>query len=361
MSTATYDFAIAGGGPAGCAAALRAARAGARVLLLERGRYPRQKVCGEFLSAQGASLLQDLDSSLATRLLEAVPRISRARLFVDGKTVEMPIEPAAASVTRLALDVAMWRACAEVGVDCRKQTAVERVSGDGPFQIASSAGTFASRSFLVAAGRWSNLRGHTPDSSQRWIALKAHFHEPSPPASVDLYFFDAGYCGVQAVGAETVNACAMVRAEAARTLPEVFRLHAELKRRSRTWQPVSEAVSTSPLVFTAPSPIDGCTLYAGDAAGFIDPFLGDGMSLALRSGVLAADCLVDFWSSRINLAQAAGKYGRRYRRELLPLFRNASLLRRSLSLPPALRKPLVSLLNAGPLARWVVERTRPAL
>ncbi len=361
MSTITYDFAIAGGGPAGCAAALRAAQLGRRVLLLERGRYPRQKVCGEFLSASGVALLQGLDSGLARSLIQNAPYIVQAKLFLDGKTIAMPIEPAAASVTRHALDFAMWQTCAVAGVDCRQQTAVEAISGAGPFQITTSAGGFAARAVLIAAGRWSNLSGRRPDASSRWIGLKAHFREISPPTSVDLYFFEDGYCGVQAVGADTVNVCAMARADAARSLRAVVQLHPELERRGRQWQPASETVSTSPLVFSVPRPVDEYTLYAGDAAGFIDPFLGDGMSLALRGGMLAADCLAEFWSGGIGLPEALGEYASRYRRELLPLFRNASLLRRSLSLPAILRKPLVSLLRSGPLARWMVEQTRPEL
>ena len=48
----TYDLIIVGGGPAGCAAAITAARLGAKVLLIERGHFPRHKVCGEFVSAE---------------------------------------------------------------------------------------------------------------------------------------------------------------------------------------------------------------------------------------------------------------------------------------------------------------------
>jgi len=55
-----YDLIVIGGGPAGSAAAIAAARAGAQVLLLERGRYPRHKVCGEFVSAESLDLLSTL-------------------------------------------------------------------------------------------------------------------------------------------------------------------------------------------------------------------------------------------------------------------------------------------------------------
>jgi flavin-dependent dehydrogenase len=55
-----YDLIVVGGGPAGCATAISAARSGASVLLLERGRFPRHKVCGEFVSAESLELLNDL-------------------------------------------------------------------------------------------------------------------------------------------------------------------------------------------------------------------------------------------------------------------------------------------------------------
>ena len=94
---------------------------------------------------------------------------------------------------------------------------------------------------------------------ERWIGLKAHFAEPFPNPSVDLYFFDGGYCGVQPVevndahsGNGRVNACAMVRADVASTLPDVFARHDSLRERSLRWQPLSDPVSTSPLIFRKP-------------------------------------------------------------------------------------------------------------
>ena len=72
-----FDVVVAGGGPAGVAAGITGARAGARVLLLERGRYPRQKVCGEFISAESLELLCSLlrDVPVAADRQAHAPRI----------------------------------------------------------------------------------------------------------------------------------------------------------------------------------------------------------------------------------------------------------------------------------------------
>src|ERR1700758_4817239 len=96
----SYDLAVIGGGPAGASAAIAAARAGARVLLLERGRLPRQRVCGEFVSAESLDLLTGLLNHANSGLLFSVPRIAQARLFFDGRTVTAPVDPPAASIAR---------------------------------------------------------------------------------------------------------------------------------------------------------------------------------------------------------------------------------------------------------------------
>ena len=142
---------------------------------------------------------------------------------------------------------------------------------------------------IVAAGRWSRFRPaiSIPDGP-KWVGLKAHFREPQAARSTDLYFFDRGYCGVQPVADDIVNACAMVRSDRAKTLDEVLALHPALAERSRNWQPVTQPVSTAPLIYRAPEPVRGNLIFVGDAAAFIDPFVGDGISIALRTGRLAA-------------------------------------------------------------------------
>ncbi len=363
-----YDLAVIGGGPAGTSAAISAARAGARALLLERGRLPRQRVCGEFVSAESLDLLAGLLGREAAELENGAVRIPEARLFVEDRMISTPVAPAAASIARFDLDLGLWQVAKDSGVDARLQTSVQNVAGDGPFRITTSSGEFIAQSVVCAAGRWSNLsrrsiptNGHAPE---KWLGVKAHFAETSPNASVDLYFFEGGYCGVQPVQLSgsrdgRVNACAMVRAEVARTLPEVFALNPQLAQRAQHWQPLMEPVTTSPLIFHQPQPVENGTLLAGDAAGFVDPFVGDGISLALRSGAMAAECLIPFFHGAISLHAACGRYMRTYERELAPVFRNSSRIRRLFKLPRPVRRPIVQVLARVPrITRYLVSATR---
>jgi flavin-dependent dehydrogenase len=329
-----YQLAVIGGGPAGSAAAITAAHAGLRVLQLERGAIPRQRVCGEFVSAESFRTLVGLLGDHA--LLRSAPRISRTRLFVDAETITAPLSPAAASITRFELDTALWSAACLAGVDSRQKIHVEATEGGPPFRIRTNHATYEAGAVINAAGRWSNLdRQPAFDPRNKQLGIKAHFHESAPPPSVDLYFFDGGYCGVQPVAGNVVNVCAVVKASVATSLPEVFAMHPELWLRSRSWEEMFSPVSTSPLVFRRPQPIAKGILQAGDAAGFIDPFVGDGISLALRSGVMAAEALIE---NRDDLSAALAVYERRYAAELLLPFKAASQIRKLFRMPRPLRK-----------------------
>ena len=364
-----YDLIVVGGGPGGTAAAITAARTGARVLLLERGRLPRQRVCGEFVSGESLELLGAQLGNRADTLLRSAVRISEGRLFVDGHTITTPVDPAGASISRFDLDAELWRAAGEAGVHAHLQTSVESVAGAGPFRVRTATDEFEARAVINASGRWSNLDGKRPTRKGKadpsWLGVKAHFAEHESRASVDLYFFEGGYCGVQPVGAgenggpRQINACAMIRSDVAHSLAEVFARHPQLAERSRRWEPAMEAISTSPLIFQRPQPADGRMLRVGDAAGFVDPFAGDGISLALRSGVAGGECLIPFFRQEISLGTAVERYRRVYERRLLPVFQSSSRIRRLLRLPRPVRRTILHFLAGAPaVTRYLVTATR---
>jgi len=363
-----YDLIVIGGGPGGASAAIHAAQSGACVLLLERGRFPRQKVCGEFVSAESLGVLARLLDSGSRQLLDEAISISEARVFLDGRVLGAKVDPPAASIARFDLDAALWRSAQDAGVDARQAVTAQTIAGKGPFQLTTSAGVFEAGALINASGRWSNLSTPLGNGAgrEKWLGLKAHFAEPAPRASVDLYFIDGGYCGVQPVSLRNegsrrgrLNACAMVRADVASTLPEVFSLHAALRERSAHWQQLSDPVSTSPLIFQRPQPVKDSVLMVGDAAGFVDPFVGDGISLALRSGRLAAQSLAPYFAGGASLDQAVSEYCKAYEGSLLPVFRNSSWIRQALRLPRLIRRPVLSVLQKSPaLTRQLVHSTR---
>lgn len=366
-----YDLIVIGGGPAGTSAAITASKSGARVLLIEKSRFPRHKVCGEFVSAESLDLLSNLLCKDFAALLRDAIRIPESRIFLDGKILQTRINPPAASIARFYLDEALWDSAQKCGVEVLEQTTVRKINGQGPFSI-ETLQTYEARAVINATGRWSNLSTSSitaangnGQASAKWLGVKAHFAEINPSLSVDLYFFPGGYCGVQPVSADSgngrinVNACAMVRADVATTLAEVFEQNLELRERSRQWQPVSDPVSTSPLIFRQPEPVKENIFRAGDAAAFVDPFIGDGISLALRSGALAAQCLQPFFAGASTLTEAADNYAHGYERKLASVYRASSQLRRLLNLPSAVRKPLISVLGKSPrLRNYLVTKTR---
>jgi flavin-dependent dehydrogenase len=362
-----FDLVVVGGGPGGCAAAITAVRSGARVLLLERGRFPRHKVCGEFVSAESLGLLRDLLPAYS-ELLEGAPRIPEARVFIDNSVVTAEVHPPAASITRFDLDSALSNSCVSSGVEVRHNCTVQSIGGNRPFVVSVSGKIVEAAAVINATGRWSNLTSpgiRALAIGERWLGLKGHFREVHAPMSVDLYFFDGGYCGVQPVSAASngsgmrVNACAMVRSDAATTLKDVMSRHPALLERSRNWESLMEPVSTSPLVFHDPEPTQGCMLQVGDAATFVDPFIGDGISLALRSGKMAAECLQPIFQNQCSLEQAAASYSQLYQQRLARVFHASSRLRQLLRWPRVVRKPVLLFLQRTPaLTRHIVKMTR---
>jgi flavin-dependent dehydrogenase len=374
-----FDLIVTGGGPAGTSAAIAAARRGVRVLLLERGRFPRHKVCGEFISPESLELLRSLlTTSAAQRVLADAPLIRRARVFIGKQKLEAAISPPAASIARYALDELLWKAAQESGAICREQVEVGAVHrGDG-FTVETGAGSFTARAIINASGRWSKLQSSLTSKAAligaksgkpRWLGIKAHYRERSAEAKVkrdaastDLYIFPGGYCGVQPVlgddGAQRLNVCAMCRADVATTLEQVTQMHPELAQRARDCTPAMEPVTTSPLIFREPKPVADGMMQVGDAAGFIDPFVGDGIAIALRGGSMAGDLMGRVATGTLTVDEACEEYGDRYRSSFLPAFRNARRLRRLMELPGVLRAPVLQALRLPGAAEFVVRKTR---
>jgi menaquinone-9 beta-reductase len=355
----SFDLAVIGGGPAGSAAAITAARAGLKVLLLDRDTFPRPKVCGEFVSAESLELLANLIGAEHELLTQSLA-ISGGRLFIGTEGSPIAIDPPARSIPRYDLDYALWQSAGEAGADTRPGISVQQLEGDGPFRISAGEDVFEAQSVIHAAGRWSGVvQPLSPPPNPKWLGIKQHFSTSEDALSVDLYFFPHGYCGVQPVRGGVVNVCAMVRADVAMRMEDVFECNPALKRRAQRFTPLHESITTAPLVHHAPQPAIGNVLQVGDAAGFIDPFLGDGISLALQTGQRAALTLIKAKHNGAPFHTAAANYAEQYRRDLQPLFQRAVRLRRTLALGQSFQPLFTGLLQMPRVGDWLVRHTRP--
>jgi len=369
LEAAQYDLIVVGGGPAGSACAITAARLSAKVLLLEKDRFPRQKVCGEFVSPESLGLLHGLltngfsgdaraTNGLKNDLFLSAPQVLSSRIFLDNKSLTLPVSPPAQTIPRFDLDSALFHAVQDCGVTAQEGVAVSEVQHNGLFHVVTAEKTYSARAVVNATGRWSRLTQFDVAGKDKWLGLKAHFTESSPPQSVDLYFFPGGYCGVTPVSAQSINACAMVRSDVAHTLEEVFAKEPHLWKRSRVWQPLFPTVTTSPLYFREPETECDGMLLAGDSAGFIDPFAGDGISLALQSGSLATQSIIPFLRGSCSLEQAQRQYRAAYWKRYGPAFRNAARLRAALAAPKWVRSAALAFAGVPGVGKMLVKGTR---
>lgn len=356
-----YDLAVIGGGPAGTSAAITAARSGASVVLFDSSDFPRQKVCGEFVSAESLELLRKLlcGHERADEVLRGAPVLARARVFASGSVAETAIDPPGLSIPRAVLDLLLWQCAQQAGVAAESKCEVQSIAGQGPFTVAAASGEIVANAVVLCTGRWSRFSDSSSvGSGPKWIGVKAHYRERSPSPSTDLYFFDNGYCGVQPVAPDVVNVCALVRSDSATTLDAVFQGSAELRTRAEQWERITGPVSTAPVLYRKPVCVRDGILLAGDAAGFIDPFAGDGISLALRSGQAAARCLRAFLAREASLETACRQYQGVYRQQFAPLIAASTRVRRLVSLPGIARPVALQLLRIPGVLPYVIRKTR---
>jgi flavin-dependent dehydrogenase len=309
------DLAIIGGGPAGTAAALEARRQGLEVVLWDRDLFPRDKVCGEVLSAE---CLPVLEQEIPAALRQAA--VIRSGEFISrrGRTYAFQLPGPGAGLSRSLMDEALWRAAAAGGIRVQEGKSVRGVrrTAEGSWILdAGGRASKQSRFLIVACGRWWTLRGFpSPAGSKRdeaapdlikagaWVGAKAHFSGLKTRGAVEMYFFPGGYCGVAPIEDGLHNACCLVHqslvreacgrspAEFAPWIRRVAR-HPALEERLSGVTQVSRTVTTAGMRLGGRGVDRDGALLAGDAAGFIDPFTGAGISMALNSGRLAAGIL----------------------------------------------------------------------
>jgi flavin-dependent dehydrogenase len=303
---ASIDAIVVGAGPAGSAASITLAGRGCRTLVLEKDVFPRHKVCGAYLAAGALPLLKKLDAEAAVLRLEP-ERIERGSVHLaSGVSIEFALPSPGLGISRFALDDLLARRAAESGASIRFGARVAGVARAGTgFRVHLAGGeTFDARAVIGAWGRWDAL----DRSLERvFVARRGRFlgwsgelagDAAALAGQVRLYMFQGGYCGLSRVEGGVANVAGVVSARALKTIGggwDAVMAHA-LASNAALGADLSGLtpgqggfLGTGPVFFTAKPPSDSGLLMAGDAAGMLDPFSGQGQAAALASGLLAGE------------------------------------------------------------------------
>ena len=368
-----FDAVVVGAGPAGSAAAAILSERGRRVLLLEKDRFPRHKVCGEFLSARARESLERL--GVRDGIERVAEPIRRGSIHIPGSgAVAFTLPEPALGISRYTLDDLLASRAAALGAECRFASRVLEVGGSASssfrvrFATDSSEQTTSARAVIGAWGRWDSLdrslrRGFLTRGRRFLGWSRDYAAAPFLAGEVRLYAFPGGYCGLSRVEAGAVNLAGVVEERTRRRLPsgwDAVVAHARSANRDldRDLAALREGpigfLGTGPVYFTAKPPQERDVLMVGDAAGVIDPFSGEGQASALSSGILAADTLELALSGEGSLARAPQLYAAAWKRRFGTRFSWSAAFRR-LMLNPSTGAVAARL--AGPrIIRFAIRR-----
>jgi geranylgeranyl reductase family protein len=314
---------VVGAGPGGCAAAITAVEHGLRVVCLDKAAFPRDKTCGDGLTAHALRLLErlgftfgDLDAIDTAFVRETVlvsPSGRRAVLPMPTRGVH------AAVVERRALDAALVSLARRRGVEVREHCAVEHVAvhPDGVDVEGISA------RFLIAAdGHWSPVRrALEPDAPRdlgEWHAVRQYFEGVDNDRLWVMFERDLlpGYAWVFPLPGGRANVgYGVLRADGRRgrelkelwpdvvqraSLRNVLGAKAQPLDAMRAW-PIPTRYSSARLMH-GPR-----VLFVGDAAGVVDPMTGEGIAQAIETGMLAAGAIATRADYRKLVQRALGR------------------------------------------------------
>jgi flavin-dependent dehydrogenase len=366
-----YDVIILGAGPAGSTVSAMLARAGLRVLLLEKSRFPREKVCGEFITPDCLNVFDRL--GVREQMFDAGAKIiNRWTLFApDGRGLDVPMEwiadghRQAIGISRARMDLILLECARREGVDARESFHVSprlfRENGTIFIEGKADGETverFSAPVAIDASGRngvFSNQIAHRTSllGGSRLFGCKIHLRAVEGMRGLgELFFYSDGYGGMCDVENDRTNLCFITteatlreaRGDREKLLDLTMRSNPAARSRLREAVIDGEWVGTGPITYGRRGPIPGL-ISIGDAGAFIDPFTGSGILLALRSGELAAEVIRQAFSEGVRDAGAIAKrYDQLHRARFAWRFRACAFLR-AVAFNSRARNALVSMLS----------------
>lgn len=326
------DVAIIGAGPAGSTLAALLARRGVQVTIYDREAFPRDKLCGEFLSYDALPILDRLG---VLPSIAHAPHIERCRIIGRKRVYEFALPQPARGVSRMLLDKTL--------LDCA-------IANGAKFEVRTVSDLDLRAKVIAGAwGRWGRfdqqLQRSFLKTTNRNFGFKRHYRTASQPQvanQIDLYSFDRGYLGVNAIENDEINICGLVHASRLKhhkgrwdAFVETIRSEEpQLESLYAAHVPSQEQfLSSEPVIFRARSAVEGGVFMIGDASGVIDPLTGNGMAMAIQSAALLAPRLLRLLDSPARRSAIEEEYRRAHHELFAPRIAWSRMAAKLLSRP----------------------------
>ncbi len=344
-----HDVAIAGGGPAGLAAAIRAAQRGFRTVVFERNAAPPDKACGEGLMPSGTSEL--------ARLGVLIPEDERAvfrgirYLQEDGTMLEARFgQGCGIGIRRTVLASALRERAIGSGAEVRQEPVLAARAGGDRVEVLTGGGALEARLLIAADGLHSPLRkaagldGPAPAGPLRF-GIRRHFELPPWTDFVEVHWGPDAEAYVTPVGPRSVNLAFLRGRDAAQDFDALLGSFPALREKLAGAPSGSDVRGAGPLLQRARARCGPRLALIGDAAGYVDAITGQGLSLAFAASAALMEALPRDLAT--DLSPALRRYDQSLRaawiRYALPAHALVALSRR-----PALRRACLRLVSKIP-------------
>ena len=339
-----FTVAIAGGGLAGLSLSILLAKAGHKVVLFEKEKYPFHKVCGEYISMESWNFLERLGLNLSQLNLPFIKKLMVSS--PDGHFIKSDLDPGGFGISRYYLDNKLKEIACENGVTINDETKVTEVLFEdeiflvkfngGQVEASMVAGSFGKKSNLDVKWQRDFIK-QKPNKLNNYIGVKYHLKYDFPVDTIALHNFDSGYCGISKIEENKYCLCYLTTAKnlnknggSIKQMEEnVLCKNPFLKKIFSEAQFLfSEPVTISQISFDKKSQVQKHLLMTGDAAGMITPLCGNGMSMALHSSKIAFDNIDLFLAKKITRQEMENRYVSQWQQEFSGRLRNGRMIQK---------------------------------
>jgi len=324
----TYDLAVIGGGLAGLSLSIQMAKAGYKVILFEKEKYPFHRVCGEYISNESWDFLESLGLHLNSLNVSHIKRLQVSD--TKGNFFEQQLPLGGFGISRYRLDHQLAQLAKQNGVNLYEAIRVNEITfNNNEFLFSTTNGNYRSKLAAGSFGKRSNLdikwkRSFALAKSNKlnnYIGIKYHVKHDFPNDLIALHNFKNGYCGISKVEDGKNCLCYLTIADNLQASdndihkmeqnilsanPHLRKIFTECEM---LWK---EPVTISQISFDKKNLIEDHVLMIGDAAGMITPLCGNGMSMALHASKITAEQMQHFLSGKLSRDEMEKNYSNKW-------------------------------------------------